>query len=155
LVFNFIFQLKFMLFYFFQFIPLSFDLFLLLLKILFFNLTLKFNFFMPPNLYLYLYFHPHSFNYNFLCDWFFFLISSFGVWFVQDWASQFFHLSIYHFFMVKENWFCGYFNFFIGLSWFHDLGQRFFKPFLDMFFFFKLFCLYLIFDELFYFILHK
>ena len=66
LVFNFIFQLKFMLSYFFQFSSHSFDFLFLSLKFFFFNLTLQFNFFlMPSNLFFYFYFHPHFFNYIF------------------------------------------------------------------------------------------
>jgi len=58
-----------------------------------FNPPIK-EFFLPSNLFLIL-IHPHSFNCYFffqilLCNWFFPLISSFRIWFVKDWTSQFF-----------------------------------------------------------------
>jgi len=90
LVFNFILQSKFMLFYFFLIYPPFLLLSFPFVKVFFlFNLTLKFKFFWCPQIYFV--FYPHSFNYNFLCGWLFF----------QIYASVFdlFEISLHDFFI--------------------------------------------------------
>ena len=88
LVFNSIIQSKFMIYYFFQFDPHSFNFFFIFFKVIFlFSLTLQ------------------SKNYSFSLIYFFILIfitillitifssiSSFNVWFARNWTLQFFHI---------------------------------------------------------------
>ena len=94
LAFNFIIQLKFMLFYFFQLDPYYF----FFVKVIFhFNLTIQLKFLACLLMYFFYFdFNPYSFNYIFfkilLCNWFFFHVSSFDIWFVRDWPLYLFHL---------------------------------------------------------------
>jgi hypothetical protein len=62
-----------------------------------------------------------------------------------------FYFMIFSFYIfLKKDGFLVNFNFFsIGLSWFHELGHKFCKSFLNKGFF-ELFCLYLFFEDLFY-----